>query len=312
MSNAATAADMRLKQRTMLITHHGRKEHPKTNNVDIYKYVTPDGAGKDAEKVWEESGQVMSLDTIIKQDIANLRSVLAVDDKLYIVSAHTENSKIVVTKRCGLEKRHAFHFTSNDPASNTVGLLHHPYGLAKWGDSLYATNQNSDTVVRMGIAASEAGSVKDVEIVAKVSQPRGVAFSKDGAMWVASIEDELHVYENQARGGKHSVIEMTHPVGVVYDERTDLMYVSSVRDHKHGGAIYVFNAKTRKVVARLRPPKKKAMRHPAGLAIGRHMLYVVGQDDRKVYSFFLNNGTYHGVKLDKTRKQPEGIALMYC
>jgi hypothetical protein len=98
--------------------------------------------------------------------------------------------------------------------------------------------------------------------------------------------------------------------------KTDLMYVSSKRKsngrHTSGGAVYVFRASTREVVARLRPDKANAMSHPAGLAIGRHMLYVVAQRDEKVYSFSLNNGTYHGIKLDQTPPRPEDVALMYC
>jgi hypothetical protein len=76
-------------------------------------------------------------------------------------------------------------------------------------------------VIRVRIDRSDKGTIEDAEVVARVPQPRGVAFTSEGDMWVASIHDKLHVYTNLGKSGsKHFVIEMTHPIDVKYDART--------------------------------------------------------------------------------------------
>lgn len=99
------------------------------------------------------------------------------------------------------------------------------------------------------------------------------------------------------------------------------MYVGSKGKKTHLGCVYVINATSREIIKTLRPDSSSSedsstsglqMQHPAGIAVGYKKLYVIDQNDEKVYSFWLSDGSFAGVAVDHLPPRPEQLTLLYC
>lgn len=246
-------------ERLIFVTSHGGNAHAdRSNNIQVFDYEL---SGAHLHH-WHLRGYAIAKKDVHALGLQNLRGMAAAGDgALFVASAHSSRSKIVLTRRCTRTPRVAKTFA--------VDGLAHPYGLAFRGGRLFATNQQADSVVRFDVGD---GVDAKAHHFAQVKSPRGLAFDADGFLWVCSTKDGVHVFDGAGRRVKR--IRVKHAVGIAFDAKNDVMVVGSVDGHKKSAVVLV-SAKTRKVGMRLRPPPPFKLSHPAGLVITDDRLIVI-------------------------------------
>ena len=137
-----------------------------------------------------------------------------VNDVIFVASAHSTRSKIIVVPKCGYRHRNAAVFS--------LDKLAHPYGVEAMGEHIYVTNQNDNTVVMFRVLDGRGAKAK---VFAHVKKPRGLSFDNEGRLWVASTKQGVLIFNQDA--SLHHSIKITHPVGIVCDRNSGLMYVGS-------------------------------------------------------------------------------------
>ena len=236
-----------------------------------------------------------------------------------------------------IEKQHCPHCSVHqmDGSFSQLGysvvqhsFLDHPYGLATSsnGSLVYASNQNVNNVVRFHPLGPAYAST-----VIKVSNPRGIALTPDGTLFVASTKNPggLYWYEGIDKIADGVVATpsgrldwIPHPVGVAYDANTALLFVGSYnKKHEEKSCVFVLDVSSMppRRVACLRPDSPHKLVHPAGIAVSTvsRRVYVVAQEARCVYAFQIGNATgcgtsfgFLGVAIQDLPPQPEQIGLV--
>jgi len=282
-------------RRFLFLTSHGGNNQIESNNVRIYNYEV---SAKHLHH-WNFTGLALRPEEVKSLGLQNLRGMAAVGDLLYIVSAHSSRSKIIVTDKCSLEPRLAHTFA--------VKGLDHPYAIAYLKGFLYTANQNTDEVLRFNVKAGNNSKPEVPKRVAKVKNPRGLAFDRFGRLWVASTTHGVYVLD-PSDGQVQAHIDVKHPVGVVLHYAQNRIYIGSVKDN----CIYGYDTATMKLAIKLTTSKQFKLKHPAGLAIVKDRLFAVGQKTQNLYAWSVVNGAFKGAVLRDLPHRPEQVAVLRC
>mmetsp|Transcript_26320 Transcript_26320/g.42634 ORF Transcript_26320/g.42634 Transcript_26320/m.42634 type:complete len:398 (-) Transcript_26320:170-1363(-) len=282
-------------EKYLLVTMHGKPHNTQSNNVRVYKYDIDESH----RHHWKLSGLALQDKSIEKLGIQNLRGMKAVGGALFIASAHSTKSKIVLTDKCSLKRRYARTFA--------VDGLNHPYGVTFRHGKVYATNQNTDVVVRFKI---DDGLEPEAETFAKVRNPRGLTFDRFGRLWVCSTKDGVSILDGETGKELHR-IDVKHPVGIASDPHTGMIYVGSYHKKKPSKIIAISPVDFEQKLI-LQVPKPYRMQHPAGLVISNDRLFVVAQEERMLYAWNLLDGSFKGAVLKNLPKRPEQVAILRC
>ena len=332
---------------TMLITIHGEPSGKKHcvgtlesgpchgNNVLMYRSNRiaheTNGTKCKAEK-WSYVGRLLDKKRVKKDKLQNFRGV-AFDSKssaLYLAVAHSSRSNILRTVLC---RNKDGTFASRGYQIAQHRLLDHPYAVAfDRTNRVYASNQNLDDVVRFN--PTDAAASGRAQTIAKVSNPRGIAITSSGTMFVASTKNPggLYYYRNiddvpdgeiAQPSGRVSFIP--HPVGVAFDEASQLLFVGSYnKKNPKDSCVFALDASSLppKKIACLRPDPPLHFSHPAGLVVAAtsRRLHVVAQDAANVYTFALplNDSDsdncspfqFLGVSAENLPEKPEQIGVV--
>lgn len=284
--------------REIFLTSHGgnfKKPNP-GNDVQVYRYQVQ----QPHLHHWNQAGLAIDLDKSSSLGMQNLRGMATVGNALFVASAHSSRSKIVLAHKCNR--------SDSDAKTFAVDGLDHPYGIGFYQGALYASNQNTDQVVRFWVAD---GLGAKAHPFAEVKNPRGLAIDRKGRVWVASTKKGLFIFDANKDGKLIKNIDITHAVGVAIDhDGTGVIYVGSV-DGKNSG-IYAISPSTLEPIKKLTVPKPHKLTHPAGLAIVDDRLLVVEQDEEVLYSFCTRTGTFKGAVLTNLPERPEQISVLKC
>jgi len=279
----------------LYVTTHGGNEKSSEpgNNVRVYLYEQQ----REHHHHWTNNGLAFEPQVVKELKLQNLRGMTAVGDALFVASAHSSRSKIVVSRKCEVKSAKTF----------VVNELDHPYGLAFNNGKLFASNQNSNKIVQYDLTNGFGAKGKTV---AHVKRPRGIAFDWKQRLWVASTKEGVQVFSigNSARLLKK--IKIHHAIGIAMDLRKGVAYVGS-KDKKRSG-VFVISIDSMKPIVKLVVPKPFKMTHPAGLALIDERLLVIAQDERVIYAFDTNDASFHGVVMNDLPKRPEALTVLRC
>mmetsp|Transcript_1145 Transcript_1145/g.1759 ORF Transcript_1145/g.1759 Transcript_1145/m.1759 type:complete len:373 (-) Transcript_1145:158-1276(-) len=277
--------------RLLFVTIHGSKG--KGNNVLVYNYDKSHAM----KHHWDLTGHALDEQAVKNLELQNLRGMKAVGDTLYIASAHSSTSKIIMTEKCSLKPRLAKTFA--------VKGLDHPYGIAYFRGRIFATNQNSDTVVYFNV--NEARTAETPHKFATVRDPRGLVFDRFGRLWVASTVDGIFVLDGKS-GKKLAHIKIGHPVGLALQFNSNTVFVGSVKDN----CIYAIDTDRIKIKRTYTVNSPYKLHHPAGVTIVGNRLFAIGQNVRKLFAWHVDTGKFHGPILQNLPDRPEQVAVLRC
>ena len=293
---AAVAERAEWKQLLFLTVHSGSAAHAASdNNVRVYDYER----GASATGHLNLSGLALEPREVKRLGLHELRGMHAVGGMLFIAAAHRNHSKIVQTTACAApgHEREARTFAMDG--------LNHPYGMAFARGVLYTGNQNSGLVVGYNINRTR-GRVR-AQRVAQVPNPRGLAFDREGRLWVASTSLGIVVLEPQ-RWSVVRRIAVRHPVGVTLDYANNVVYVGSVGDD----CVYGFDGHSFRVIRTLRVPKPYVLGHPAGIAVVDNRVLVIEQRSRNLYVWDSTSGLFRGIALAGLPERSEQLVVLSC
>jgi len=280
-------------KRWLLITGHGNQNNLASNDIRVYDFNSTHHFASD--------GVALSPSLVKNLDLQNLRGIKVVGNVLFLVSAHSTKSKIVMTDKCIFQKKVKVAKTF------TIDSLNHPYGIAYSDGKLYITNQNTDQVLLYSLHDGFGASAL---IFAKVPHPRGIVIDISGKIWVASNRGHLFVFASSGELVKK--LKIPHPVGVTIDVATGNVIVGSV--HGSNSGIYIIDHLNLKVITKLivTPPYK--LTHPAGVVVIEQRLFVIAQDQRVLYGWNLATNKFMGVILEQGQmpERPEQAAIVRC
>jgi len=266
-----------------------------------------------------------SLGNPISADLTLLtatRGMAIIDDYFYLASSKTSDSRILQFGQCskgkGALKKGVRPYIGDFITQLDTSLgLDHPYGIAvDRNEGMYISCQNTDCILRFDSNGNPMPAPSYFNgsqglwpgLFAQFDRfgngARGLDFVGDN-LWAAS-EDAGGIDIIDPNGFPVGFYELSKPIGVHYDAKSNLVYLSS-RDNLDP-----------KIIA-LNPTNMTTVReyrvllelHPTGMVVHDDMLFVIGQITDKLYTFNTTTGELLGsiVKFDGTAEE---IALSPC
>lgn len=223
--------------------------------------------------------------------IHGLRGLIYIpaSSSLLFLQAYQTNSTLLLTSNCGRT-------TSSVSQKN----LAHPYGIAidPVRKIAYVSNQDSNNVVSFPLS-----NPTSITQFVSVPNPRGVAVDSSGNLYAAS-EDLNAVLVFSSAGAKKGTISIDTPIGVYVNG--SVLYVSS-KSNKNPG-VYSYDVTSLKHLLTYVTPDN----HPTGILTTGGSLYVLGQQNGKLYRFRQSDASYIGVVISSFPDTPEHIILSQC
>lgn len=244
---------------------------------------------------------------------------------LFVANAFSGDSKILRFGACAADGSRPF----IERVFPWIGssLLVHPYGLAIQSGSLYATTQDTGSIVgvRLRGGAERLGGAESAREAAAAPEEgraveRSIAFGGAGARvafrGLASFEGCLFAAEEGSdavfrlcNGALTATIPIRKPIGLVVDPIRRLLFVGS-REARGARVVALdLDSPSFSEVQRFTRPQ---MTHPAGLALDGDRLYVAEQDARQLLEFDIPSGKLNRVVVDGLPDAPEWIVLSRC
>jgi hypothetical protein len=224
---------------------------------------------------------------------------------LFVANAYYDDSKILRFGPCDAQGQRLL--IERVAPQVAASRLIHPYGLALLGTKLWASTQDTGSIVGVHVAELFAPAL---ETAYEFGQPgESIAFRG-----LASFEDCLYVAEEFSSSVLklcHGVVRnklMVHkPIGVLVDERARLLFVGS-RWRKRP-RVAAFSVDT---FEQVREFTHRHMTHPAGIAVDGDRLYVAEQDSKSVLEFAIGTGAFVRFVVKDLPDDPEWITLSSC
>lgn len=235
---------------------------------------------------------------------------------LFVANAYVGDSQILRYGQCGRDGKRQFAERIAPRTDSGAALLLHPYGLAMMRDILYTTTQDSGSVLGYNVTVRSRGSagwsptVFSSILGARVPPARvafrGIAAHEgEGCLFIA--EEVSGAVHPLCRGRPRAPIPLDKPIAVVVDAPSGLLVAGSRA--KRNAHVAAFNVSTGE---RVRAFRHRHLKHPAGLAIDGHRLYVAAQRRQAILEFDLRTGKFTRVVADHLPDWPEWITLSSC
>lgn len=202
-------------------------------------------------------------------------------------------------------------------------ILVHPYALTLLGDTLYASTQDSGTVVGFNLTESNQLSSGDrINFNLKGDfryRPgityRGIASYKK-CLYLSVTEMDVVAVICDLDSVSHR-IPVRHPVGLMVDEERKELYIASPSPghHKHQagsgqGEILVVDLEDSYKL--LRTLKHEGMAHPTNMVIRKDSVIVASQTQKSIVEFNRTTGQFSRVLIQDLPDAPENIMLSAC
>jgi len=196
-------------------------------------------------------------------------------------------------------------------------MLVHPYALTFIGDTLYASTQDSGTVMSFDIGAADKLSSGD-RIHFNLHgdfryRPgityRGIASYKECLYLSVTEMDVVAVICNNLTHVSHR-IPVRHPIGLLVDEEHQRLYIASPTKQKHEpGEIAVWDLESRRFRHGL---THDGMKHPTNMVMRGTSLIVASQTQKAILEFNRTTGAFKRTLFQGLPDAPENIMLSPC
>eukprot|EP00930_Biecheleria_cincta_P065349 TRINITY_DN51118_c0_g1_i1.p1 TRINITY_DN51118_c0_g1~~TRINITY_DN51118_c0_g1_i1.p1 ORF type:complete len:367 (+),score=35.98 TRINITY_DN51118_c0_g1_i1:2-1102(+) len=195
--------------------------------------------------------------------------------------------------------------------------LVHPYAIALMGDEMFASTQDSNTIigfnmtkVRMKLEEGYSPLV-DFNVYGdfrfrKHESYRGIA-CHENCIYVSVVnKDRISVMCRNAEGHFKEThkIKVKHPIGLLVDDANGLLYIASVG--KHEGHVGVWDIGKKRF---LRELVHEGMAHPTNMAFRGDTVLVLSMTQRALLEFSRTTGAFLRVALSGLPPSPECLAL---
>lgn len=239
---------------------------------------------------------------------------------LFVANAFALDSKILRFGKCSHNGSRPF--VERVAPRIAASRLVHPYGLAILTDEIFATTQDTGSIVSVVMSGRAEGGTKAQEPALERRQDRALersySFGEVGRevafRGLASFEGCLYAAEK----GSNSVLKLCNgileasipvrrPVGVVVDARRRLLFVGSKWARRP--RVVALELDGFREVAEY---AREGLTHPAGIAVDGDRLLVAAQDARQLLEFDIPSGRFNRVVVDGLPDAPEWILATDC
>lgn len=245
---------------------------------------------------------------------------------LFVANAFALDSKILRFGACSPNGSRPF--IERVAPRVAASRLVHPYGLALLSGSIYATTQDTGSIVsvvvsepapaRSRVADGAIGKEQALDGGQGRALERSFEFGGVGRevafRGLASFEGCLYAAEKGSNsvlklcdGALEASIFVRKPVGVVVDARRRLLFVGSKWAHRP--RVVALDLDSFREVAEYR---RDGLTHPAGIAVDGDRLLVAAQDLRQLLEFDIPTGRFSRVVVDGLPDAPEWILATDC
>mmetsp|Transcript_35017 Transcript_35017/g.65216 ORF Transcript_35017/g.65216 Transcript_35017/m.65216 type:complete len:363 (-) Transcript_35017:72-1160(-) len=204
-------------------------------------------------------------------------------------------------------------------------ILVHPYALTFIGDTLYASTQDSGTVMAFDLTDSnelaEGGRIRfNLEGFFRYRPGityRGIA-SFQRCLYVSVTEMDVVAVICNNLTHVSSRIQVRHPIGLMVDEEAEHLYIASPGKHKHKhekhgegqeGEVMVWDLRKKKFIRSL---KHEGMKHPTNMVLRHGSVIVASQTQKSILEFKRSTGSFQRVLFRGLPDSPENIMLSPC
>ncbi|KAJ1639207.1 hypothetical protein T492DRAFT_938165 [Pavlovales sp. CCMP2436] len=224
---------------------------------------------------------------------------------LFVANAYYDDSKLLRFGGCNALGQRAFK-ERVAPLVASSSLVH-PYGLALMAGSLYATTQDTGSIVGFnlksegltGIERSYQFGRSGIKIAF-----RGLA-SFEGCLYAAE-EGEGAIFK-LCEGHVVATVPLLKPIGLLIDEHRRLLFAGSRWSGRP--RVVAIDLDTHQIKQEYR---HAGMTHPAGIAVDGDSLYVAEQDGLALLEFDVPSANFTRVVLEGLPDDPEWITLSNC
>ncbi|CAJ1398864.1 unnamed protein product [Effrenium voratum] len=194
-------------------------------------------------------------------------------------------------------------------------ILVHPYAMTFLGDTLYASTQDSGTVVGFNLSAADrlsAGDRINFNLQGDFRYRPGITYrgiaSYKKCLYLSVTEmDKVAVICDLDHVSRH--IHVRHPIGLLVDEDKDELYIASPNKQKDG-EVLVWDLISQKVSRRL---KHDGMTHPTNMAIHNGSVIVASQTQKSILQFNRTTGDFMRTLIKNLPDAPErNVMLSSC
>jgi len=214
---------------------------------------------------------------------------------LYVANAYKLNSLLLKFSACGDDGLRSYL-----GAFASKGLFH-PYGIALWNKTIFASNQDSNDVSYFTNKGKFLGT-----FIGEVGSPRGLTIDSKGNVYVSSEEmNAVMVFNKQ--GAFVSKINVDTPIGLYYDHPSNSLFIGSNGDDQN---VLVYNITTSKLSSKTF--SNDNMSHPAGIVVQGNDLYVIGQKSMNLLHFKVAKREFVEVLTTFGNDAPEQLLISPC
>lgn len=262
------------------------------------------------------------------QPLKELRGIsLLGDGRLAVVNAFMQNSRVYVYGAPDAQGMRPFASTWVAGGPQNPGFMH-PYQIAVGPNgSLYASNQDSNTVTRYyGLGSPQAGNPYPVPSMLQefgtlpagivvpnsqhspegIHEVRGIAFGPDGLLYVADRSGHQVLKWDTATGRMMGVVMsaaqgLGQPIQLLFTpDRQSLLIGDNLKEHN---CVWKLNLATGKAEMLVKTGAG-GLNMPSALAIDGSHLYVGSRVGQSILKFNLADGTFVG-EFAKLKGNPE-------
>lgn len=240
--------------------------------------------------------------TIVRKDVPLGFGSYGPQYQLYAANSYKANSMILkYDDACTLQQPGAIAWAK-------AAFMTHPYGVAAADGAVFVTCQNSGQLIQFPV-----DDVFSPKVLAQMQQPRAVATSSElHRVFVAErFGRSKYSPPNKGRiwifdsitGRQIGNFAFAAPIGMAVVGDKYLM-IGCNQTHR----VYAFDPVT---MEQKQIYSHAALRHPAGITVYEHRMFVVSQQTKRVFEFDIVSG--HGKVVVEDLPGPgEGIAVMPC
>lgn len=195
-------------------------------------------------------------------------------------------------------------------------ILVHPYALTLLGDTLFASTQDSGTVVGFNLTESHdllsSGDRINFNLQGDFRYRPGITYrgiaSYKRCLYLSVTEmDVVAVICDFDRVSRR--IPVRHPIGLMVDEEKKELYIASpAKDKDEQGEVLVVDLSNDKVLRRLR---HEGMEHPTNMVLHKDKVIVASQTQKSILEFD-RSGEFSKVLIQNLPDAPENIMLSPC